>query len=35
MDYNLNKLSAKQQKASTLVALKKLLQLIEHERKNL
>ncbi len=35
MDYNLNKLSAKQQKTSTLVALKKLLQLIEHERKNL
>ncbi|MGN6179249.1 MAG: ABC transporter ATP-binding protein [Mucilaginibacter sp.] len=35
MNYNLNKLSEKQQKTSTLVALRKLLQLIEHERKNL
>jgi ATP-binding cassette subfamily B protein len=35
MNYNLNKLSEKQQKTSTLAALKKLLQLIEHERKNL
>jgi len=35
MNYNLNKLSEKQQKTSTLVALKKLFQLIAHERKNL
>lgn len=35
MNYNLNKLSEKQQKTSTLAALRKLLQLIEHERKNL
>jgi ATP-binding cassette subfamily B protein len=35
MNYNLNKLSEKQQKTSTLAALKKLLQLIEHEHKNL
>jgi len=35
MNYNLNNLSAKQEKTSTLKALKKLLQLIEHERKNL
>jgi ATP-binding cassette subfamily B protein len=35
MNYDLNKLSEKQQKNSTLTALKKLLQLIEHERKNL
>jgi hypothetical protein len=35
MNYNLNKLSEQQEKTSTYVALKKLLQLIEHERKNL
>lgn len=35
MSYNLNNLSARQQKTSTIAALKKLLQLIEHERKNL
>jgi len=35
MNYNLNSLSGKQQKTSTLAGLKKLLQLIEHERKNL
>ena len=35
MDYNLNKLSEKQEKTSTYKALKKLLQLIEDERKNL
>ncbi|WP_461453203.1 ABC transporter ATP-binding protein [Mucilaginibacter sp.] len=35
MNYNLNSLSGKQQKTSTLTGLKKLLQLIEHERKNL
>lgn len=35
MNYNLNQLSAQQEKASTLKALKKLLQLIEEERKNL
>jgi len=35
MNYNLNKLSEKQEKTSTYAALKKLLQLIEHERKNL
>src|SRR6202012_2254676 len=35
MNYNLNKLSEKKQKPSTWAALRKLLQLIEHERKNL
>jgi ATP-binding cassette subfamily B protein len=35
MNYNLNELSAKQQKTSTLKALRKLLQLITEERKNL
>ena len=35
MNYDLNSLSGKQQKTSTLAGLKKLLQLIEHERKNL
>jgi ATP-binding cassette subfamily B protein len=35
MNYNLNELSAQQEKASTLKALKKLLQLITEERKNL
>jgi len=35
MNYNLNKLSEQQEKTSTYVALKKLLKLIEHERKNL
>jgi ATP-binding cassette subfamily B protein len=35
MNYNLNSLSGKQQKTSTLAGLKKLLQLIAHERKNL
>jgi ATP-binding cassette subfamily B protein len=35
MDYNLNKLSEKQEKTSTYKALKKLLQLIKDERKNL
>lgn len=35
MNYNLNQLSAQQEKASTLKALKKLLQLIHEERKNL
>ena len=35
MNYDLNHLSAKQEKTSTYKALKKLLQLIEHERKNL
>ncbi|MHB8207048.1 ABC transporter ATP-binding protein [Mucilaginibacter sp.] len=35
MNYDLNSLSDKQQKTSTLTGLKKLLQLIEHERKNL
>ncbi len=35
MNYDLNSLSGKQQKTSTLTGLKKLLQLIEHERKNL
>jgi len=35
MNYNLNQLSAQQEKASTLKALKKLLQLISEERKNL
>ena len=35
MNYDLNKLSAQQQKNSTYAALKRLLQLIRHERKNL
>lgn len=35
MNYDLNSLSGKQQKTSTLTGLKKLLQLIEHEKKNL
>jgi len=35
MNYDLNSLSGKQQKTSTLAGLKKLLQLIQHERKNL
>ena len=35
MDYNLNKTPGKQEKTSTYKALKKLLQLIEAERKNL
>jgi ATP-binding cassette subfamily B protein len=35
MNYDLNSLSGKQQKTSTLAGLKKLLQLIEHEQKNL
>ncbi|WP_183579974.1 ABC transporter ATP-binding protein [Mucilaginibacter sp. X5P1] len=35
MNYDLNKLSEKQEKTSTYVALKKLIQLIAHERKNL
>ncbi len=35
MNYDLNKLSGKQEKTSTYVALKKLIQLIAHERKNL
>jgi len=35
MNYNLNQLSAQQQKTSTLKALNKLLQLISEERKNL
>ena len=35
MNYDLNSLSGKQQKTSTLTGLKKLLQLIEHEQKNL
>ena len=35
MNYNLNKLSEQQEKTSTYKALKKLLQLIEHERPNL
>jgi len=35
MNYNLNELSAQQEKASTLKALKKLLQLITEERANL
>ena len=35
MNYDLNKLSAQQEKRSTLGALKKLLELIAHERKNL
>lgn len=35
MNYNLNQISGKEEKKSTLVVLKKLLQLISHERKNL
>src|SRR5579862_2187336 len=35
MNYDLNKFSEQQEKASTLAALKKLLVLIAHERKNL
>jgi ATP-binding cassette subfamily B protein len=35
MNYNLNDLSAQQQKSSTLNSLRKLLQLIREERKNL
>jgi ATP-binding cassette subfamily B protein len=35
MNYDLNKLSEQQEKTSTYAALKKLLQLIAHERKNL
>jgi ATP-binding cassette subfamily B protein len=35
MNYNLNKLSEQQEKTSTLAAVKKLLQLIAHEKKNL
>lgn len=35
MNYNLNKLSEKEQKKSTYAGLKSLLKLIEHERKNL
>jgi ATP-binding cassette subfamily B protein len=35
MNYDLNQLSKGQQKTSTLAGLKKLLQLIAHERKNL
>jgi ATP-binding cassette subfamily B protein len=35
MNYDLNKFSAQQEKSSTLAALKKLLELIAHERKNL
>ena len=35
MNYNLNQLSRQQQKTSTYAALKSLLQLISHERKNL
>jgi len=35
MNYDLNSISGKQQKTSTLTGLKKLLKLIEHERKNL
>jgi ATP-binding cassette subfamily B protein len=35
MNYDLNKFSAQQEKTSTLAALKKLLELIAHERKNL
>lgn len=33
MNYDLNKLSQTQQKTSTLAGLKKLLQLIAHEKK--
>ncbi len=35
MNYDLNKLSAQQEKRSTFAALKKLLQLISHEQRNL
>lgn len=35
MSYNLNQISGKEEKKSTLAVLKKLLQLIAHERKNL
>ena len=35
MNYNLNALSKQQEKTSTLVALRKLYQLISHEKKNL
>lgn len=35
MNYDLNKFSAQQEKTSTLAALKRLLALIAHERKNL
>ena len=35
MNYDLNKFSAQQEKTSTLGALKKLLELIAHERRNL
>jgi len=35
MNYNLNKLSEQAQKTSTLAGVKKLLQLITHEKKNL
>ncbi len=35
MNYNLNDIAAAQQKTSTLNALKRLLQLIKEERKNL
>jgi ATP-binding cassette subfamily B protein len=35
MNYNLNKLSEQAEKTSTLAALKKLLQLIAHEKRTL
>lgn len=35
MNYNLNQISGKDQKKSTIAVLKKLLQLISHERRNL
>ena len=35
MNYDLNQASAAKQKTSTLAGLKKLLQLIAHERRNL
>lgn len=35
MNYNLNQISGKEEKVSTFAVLKKLLQLIAHERKNL
>jgi len=35
MNYNLNQISGKEEKKSTFAVLKKLLQLIAHERKNL
>lgn len=35
MNYNLNQISGKEEKKSTFAVLKKLLQLISHERKNL